>query len=703
MIIFAKTSYMKRSLLSISLIFSFYFANAQDSKLKNEFTAQRLQNEKKLETYIQKNQQRYFSKDIDSLKRNFAGFVGKIPMFYSSEDVGSNAASNIDELQNGTVSGNILPITGSGVKITTFDSGLVMANHEQFATGRAINKEDTSLQSLSVSFHTTNVNSVLIGNGLATGTFSQSGNTYQKSRAKGIMTAASVDNYMFSATLPIGNQYEKLTTLSNLNISNHSYGINSGWNKPTTANTYYWYGNYDLNHLDTYAGAYGVQDYNFDKIVYSQPQQIIVKSTGNYYGVGPAANSTKYRYDTNTGNWVLFGANDEIPPANCSQGYNCVYFGSLAKNIITVGAVNQLTTPNQKYSQASDVVKGSFSSAGPRKDGAVKPDLSAVGVDVIMANYITSQPNTSNYVINFGTSYAAPIVTGIAGMLTQVQRNISGNQDFIFKADEMKALLTHTANEAGRPGPDVWYGWGLVDAKKAAQVLINRLNEDAYLENNTLQTGVKFTKEIKATGSEPLKVSISWVDPAIDYFTTDIDLQQNHTSRLVNDLDLRVIDVSSGAIYLPWKLDISNPNDDATKGDNTVDNVEQIVIDNPAANAIYRIEVTNKNTLLDQQGNPANQNFAMVATGTKKITLAASNNQIDEVNIFPTKTMSLVNINLTENAERIAVFDMNGKLIYESKNNSKIQTIDFSQFPKAVYIITVKTKSGTVSKKIVKE
>ncbi|SHK02908.1 S8 family peptidase [Epilithonimonas mollis] len=694
---------MKRILFSAGLLFSFYFSNAQDLKLKNEFTKQRLENEKKLDAYFQNNAGRYSSKAADSLKRNLAGFAGRIPLFYSTEDTGANASSNIDELQNGTVSGIASPVTGSGITITTFDSGLVMANHEQFATTRAANKEDTSLQSLSVSFHTTNVNSVLIGNGLASGTFNQSGNTYQKSRSKGVLPAAKVDNYMFAKTLPIGNQYEKLAALPNLNISNHSYGINSGWSKPNSTNTYYWYGNYDLNHQDTYAGAYGEQDYNFDKIVYARPEQIIVKSTGNYYGVGPDANSVKYRYNTTTEAWDLFGPNDDVPPANCSQMNNCVYFGSLAKNIITVGAVNQLTTANQKYTQASDVVKGSFSSAGPRKDGAVKPDLAAVGVDMIMANYITSQPNTSNYAVNFGTSYAAPIVSAVAGAITQIERSISGNNNFIFRADEMKALLTHTANEAGRPGPDVWYGWGLVDAKKAAQVLVNKINEDAYFYKNDLQSGVKYTKEIKAKGNEPLKVSISWVDPAIDYFTTDIDLQQNHTSRLVNDLDLRVVEISSGTTYYPWKLDISDPNANAAKGDNTVDNVEQIVVDNPVAEGIYRIEVTNKNSLVDQDGNAASQSFALVATGTKKITLASNENSNDGIKIFPAKTKDIVNVNFQNEAERIAVFDMNGKLIFEKTNQDKSQKINFGAFPTGVYMIIVKTKTGMVAKKIIKE
>lgn len=689
---------MKKAVLSVGMLFSFYFSNAQDLKLKNEFTKQRVENEKKLENYFLNNQNRHPQRTVDSLKQNFAGFAGQIPVFYSTEETRANASSNIDELQTGITVASA--VTGNGVKITVFDSGLVTAGHEQLTTGRAINNENAALQdppasggtTVAISAHTTNVNSVLIANGSGTGNASG----FPKSYAKGVLPQGTTDNFMFAYTKPLGNQFEKLSTLPNLNISNHSYGVNLGW--LLSGSTYYWYGNYELNAQDTYSGAYYENDYNFDKIVYAQPQQIIFKSTGNYYGVGPGPTSTKLKYNTATSSWVPFAAGDVIPPANCSQGYNCIGYGSLAKNIITVGAVNQLTTTGNKYTTSTDVVKGSFSSAGPRKDGAIKPDLTAVGVNMYMAN-----SGTGTYTVTFGTSFATPIVTGIAGALTQIQRNISGNANFIFKADEMKALLTHTANEAGRPGPDVWYGWGLVDGKRAAQVLVNKLAEDSYFERNNLQSGVEFTKEVKATGTEPLKVSISWVDPAIAPFTTDLDMQQNHTSRIVNDLDLRVVEVGSGTVYYPWKLDIADPNANATKGDNLVDNVEQIVIDNPTANGIYRIEVSNKNTLVNQEGNAATQDFAWVATGTKKITLASENLIKDEIKIYPTKTKDIININSPNDIERIALFDMNGKLILENLKASKSQTISLTKFPSSVYILTVKTKTGTVSKKIIKE
>jgi len=690
---------MKKTLLSVGLLFSFYFSNAQSIKLRNEFTNQRLNNENKLDNYFSKTASKYSPKEKDSLKRSLAGFTGEIPVFYSVEETGANATANVDELQSGSVPG-VSAVTGNGVRITIFDEGRAHDTHEQFTTGRVVNKEASTLARSS---HTTNMNGIILGNGTATGNFTQSSVSYPKANAKGVLPQATADNYLFTATA-LGNNFEKLSTLPDLNISNHSYGANNGWNKPGTANTYYWYGNYDFSHLDTYSGTYGTNDQSFDKIVYAQPQQIIIKSTGNYYGIGPNATSIKYRYDTVAGAWVQFAAGDELPPANCSLGYNCIGYGSLAKNIITVGAVNQLTTTGQKYTQSTDVVKYISGSAGPRKDGAVKPDLVAVGVDMIVPNFLSTSSANNLYLVSFGTSYSAAVVSGIAGALTQVQRNLQSNSSFIFKADEMKALLTHTANEAGRPGPDVWYGWGLVDAKKAAQVLVKKLTEDAVFSRNTLQSGNAFTKEVQVTGTEPLKVSISWIDPAIAPFTTDADMQNNHTSRIVNDLDLRVVEVSSGTVYYPWRLDINDPNANATKGDNTVDNVEQIVIDNPIPEGIYRIEVNSKNSTVNQDGNPASQDFALVATGTKKIvTMAVDDLKKEEVKIYPTRTKDIVNIELQSEGERIAVFDTNGKLVLETNNKAKSQTINLNKFPSAVYIITVKTKSGMISKKIIKE
>ena len=58
----------------------------------------------------------------------------------------------------------------------------------------------------------------------------------------------------------------------------------------------------------------------------------------------------------------------------------------MAKNIIVVGATDPITTNNSRYSAATDVLKSDYSSAGPRDDGGIKPDISAPGTNVWMAS-----------------------------------------------------------------------------------------------------------------------------------------------------------------------------------------------------------------------------------------------------------------------------------------------------------------------------
>ena len=464
---------------------------------------------------------------------------------------------------------------------------------------------------------------------------------------------------------------------------------------------YYWIGNYALNAQDTYSGSYGSQDQSFDQIVYANPNHIAVKSAGNYYGIGPSAGDPAFKYSSAAGKYVPFEEGEVVPPANCSEGYYCIGWGSLAKNLIIVGATDQLTTPNNIYTVPSDVQKASYSSAGPRRDGAIKPDISAVGSLHLVANY-SSGTVYNSYAVGSGTSYAAPIVSGVAGAVTEVKRNISGNPTFTYKADEMKALLTHTANEAGNVGPDVWFGWGFVDATKAANLIIAREANKVIFERNLLNSGVEYTREIKAGEGQPLKASISWVDPAGIPFITDDDMQNNHSSKIINDLDLRIVDTVTNEVYYPWKLDVSNPMAPATKGDNTVDNVEQVLIDAPVAGRTYRIVVSNKGTLVNDGNDPEPQNYALIVTGLNESSPATADVSQKSIAVYPTKTRDIVNVLIPEGAKSISVFDFSGKQVLSAAAKS-YQTIDLGQLPNGVYIINITTEKGMVSKKVIKE
>jgi subtilisin family serine protease len=103
-----------------------------------------------------------------------------------------------------------------------------------------------------------------------------------------------------------------------------------------------------------------------------------------------------------------------------------------------------------------------FSSRGPRVgDGAVKPDITAPGVDIVAAKAAEGtigDPAQDGYVSLSGTSMAAPHVTGSAALLAQQHPDWTGAQ--------LKAALTASA----KPNPDLTpfdQGSGRVDVARA--------------------------------------------------------------------------------------------------------------------------------------------------------------------------------------------------------------------------------------------
>ena len=110
-----------------------------------------------------------------------------------------------------------------------------------------------------------------------------------------------------------------------------------------------------------------------------------------------------------------------------------------ADSVIVVGAVDS----NGTYA--------SFSSFGPTADGRTKPDVVAQGVAVRVA-----QPN-GGYGTSNGTSFSAPMVTGVVAPLLQADPTLTPIQ--------MRTLLRSTASQANNP--DNRLGWGIVDAFSA--------------------------------------------------------------------------------------------------------------------------------------------------------------------------------------------------------------------------------------------
>ena len=214
----------------------------------------------------------------------------------------------------------------------------------------------------------------------------------------------------------------------------------------------------------------------------------------------------------------------------------------------------------------NDVIS-TYSSFGPTLDGRLVPQISAVGSSVYSLDY-----NNSYYTIS-GTSMATPGTSGTLVLLYERYKNIFGARPL---ASLMKALVSNTAKDVGNAGPDYKYGFGNLNGLRAVKVLDNKMFYTASVSN-----GTTFEKDIVVpAGLKTLKVMLAY---------TDIGTTPGATAISVNDLDIKI--VSGGTTTLPWILNPSTPNANATRGVDNLNNIEQITIDQPTAGT-YKIIVT---------------------------------------------------------------------------------------------------------------
>ena len=119
----------------------------------------------------------------------------------------------------------------------------------------------------------------------------------------------------------------------------------------------------------------------------------------------------------------------------------------------------------------------------------------------------------------------------------------------------------------------------------------NVVNGITNILNNTIQFPVV------ARGNEPLKVTLCWNDPPPQ--TLLLPTLDPTNRMLINDLDLRLMSSNSSGSQtnFPWVLNPATPAARAMKADNDRDNVEQVVVERPATNGVYNVQVRSKGNL----------------------------------------------------------------------------------------------------------
>lgn len=235
-----------------------------------------------------------------------------------------------------------------------------------------------------------------------------------------------------------------------------------------------------------------------------------------------------------------------------------------AKNVVSVGSQTELGV----------VTAGS--SKGPVNDGRIKPEIIAQGASV----YSTIPTNA--YGRMSGTSMAAPAVSGGLALLYQRYRQLHANADPVNGL--MKALLCNGATDTGNPGPDYSYGFGQMNLLRSVKMLDN----NNYIEStvNAAATNTHLITIPAGSNIAQLKVMLYWNDAPAAMLASQT---------LINDLDLEVVDPAS-ATHLPYLLDTvpANVGNNATRGVDHFNNIEQVVIDNPGPGTYtFRVKGTN--------------------------------------------------------------------------------------------------------------
>lgn len=389
-------------------------------------------------------------------------------------------------------------------------------------------------------------------------------------KAKGMGIGTRINSFDWNSDYAemTANAAVTATQTNMLSISSHSYGMGL----TNVASIY-----------NPYLGVYEAEAVKTDGVAYAAPYHLIFWAAGN-----------------------------EQADYTTRGGYQSITFNGLAKNVITIGAADDAVTSGTRNPAVGTLAY--FSSEGPCDDGRIKPDVVGNGVSV----YSCVATSTNSYDGTYsGTSMATPNASGSAALLVQLYKSNFRGQ--IPKASTLKALMIHTADDVGRPGPDYQYGWGYLNVKAAADVILahkGSLAAPKIHEGSITSASKVQTNSFVWDGSSPIRATLVWTDPAGTARATDNS--HSHVANLVHDLDLKITGPNGFVTNLPYVMPYvgtwttNSMTNNAVTGTNKVDNVERIDIPAPTQPGTYTITVGMYGTNALTQ---TNQAYSLIVTG----------------------------------------------------------------------------------------
>ncbi len=582
-------------------------------------------------------------------------------MFYNNSTVGSSLqTANAKPL-------HAAGIIGSGMITGVWDGGAGLTNHQGFTVGRYQHKNNPNAGAPQDYIeHGAHVAGTVAAGQFGTGV------------AKGFAYGAIVHAYNGLLVYDIPSMTSAATATTNrIYVSNHSYGLNfapSG----LPASVF---------------GQYNSDSRDYDLLANNAPYYTIVFAAGNDRGAG--FNPTQSNKDLLTDG----GVSKNTVVVAATRGTEDYATVAGPSSVASVGGVGPFIA--------------SYSNYGPTDDFRIKPDIAAKGGQMAVGDPVVSVgvANVAATAPMQGTSMAAPAVTGVFTLWQGYH-----NQQFgrYMRSASVRALMAHTAREAGPgPGPDFMFGWGLIDAAKGVDVMNQALAGTAIFTEVDLTDSSTFEYEFDYDGVAPLVATIAWNDPAGT--VTPSTTSNLNVKKLVNDLDLRLVNTDTNTEYYPWSLvqqwniPPNSANGIAVRNvDNQRDNIEKIEPQNAVAGN-YKVVVTHKGTL---QG--ASQNFSLVISGAGgqmepvKGGVSVEEVALNSLNIYPNPTASVLNINgdlkvlAGANAQ---IFDISGKKVKDVALNFDATNtlIDVSALQTGAYILSISKNGAKQSYKFIKK
>ncbi|MCS3797411.1 S8 family peptidase [Niastella sp. OAS944] len=297
----------------------------------------------------------------------------------------------------------------------------------------------------------------------------------------------------------------------------------------------------------------------------------------------------------------------------------------------------------------------SFSSHGPRRDGVLKPEITATGQYVISALSSNSVPPPNDIIYpgryrkNQGTSMSCPVVTGAVALLLQANPAATVSQ-------LRNALFSNTATDVmtAQPGatPNTTYGYGKLDIFKAASSTftcapVDRktyqydastiTNQDLSVTLNTQRVAVRITPDISG------KVAGAYYHPSFTKAPIVVEVRANNSGTPGALLGSMNVADTALSLYTWNYIDLSSLNIPVTSG---VDYF-MVIYRNPssAVNWSFRYDAVNVDlrTLISTNGGAswgtAAQDYkirSVVYTNDQLAAGLAMNNTEDKIRISAT-------------------------------------------------------------------